>query len=162
MIKQQMVQVAKTSDAKIYFIINPKDIASDGVVIGSKETEYVQFWPYVTQLGSELVPLTDNEFLEFLWMSNLKRNSKNWAKASEDWTKKFLNREVPFTKKDLKSVEKSLISTPSQGGLDKPKERNKQQVRRRVLGKKKSMAGRIEFKAGRRSVKATRPQACRV
>jgi hypothetical protein len=142
MVKQQMIQVAKTSNVKIYFIINPKDISSDGVVIRGKETEYVQFWPYVTQLGSELVPLTNNEFLKSLWMSNVKRKSKNWAKSSEDWTRKFLNREVAFTKEELKSIETSLIPTPSgetPSGV-------KRQVRRRVLSKK-ILLEQIELKA---------------
>lgn len=150
-----MIEVAKTLDAKIYFIINPEDIDSDGVVLRGEEVEYVQFWPYVTRLGSELVPLTNNKFLESLWMSNLKRKSKNWAKASEDWTKKFLNREVAFTREELKSIETSLIPTPN----DETPSGVKKKVRRRVLPKKKSMAGRIELKVVNKPNKPNLPNA---
>lgn len=161
-----MILVGTMPTEKIYFLLEPIN-GSDGVVVRDDSVVYVPFWSYYHNSGKDFERQLDNEFLKLLWSPEETHN--------QDWIDKFLTREKKFSKRELRQISPLLVKVPKEK-FSKPvfndiefdvptKEKKrkpiKQQVRRRVLPKKKSMAGRIEFKAVNKPNKPNLPNTPR-
>lgn len=132
--KIKAIKIAESDEGEIYAIVNgPKPFSRVGIVKGQK-VYATDLWGFLTQIQS-YEKIDNGEFLKDFWKLNFR---------DQDWHNRFIAKFNFNNEKKL--IENQLVVMPNDGTPPKPLKSIKQPVRRRVLGKKKSMAGKIEVK----------------
>lgn len=98
----KMVLAATSIDGDVYYVVDPIQPDSDGVLVSGDIVEQIPFWSYVTREPVE--PVQWNLLTQELWKARF---------DSEDWSNIFFLHSRVMPKVLLDSVESELIDVPA-------------------------------------------------